>query len=37
MTLKLQTKLSDNVSHWAHLEIMVNELAIEQEEDSFST
>jgi len=29
--------LSNNVSHWAHLEMMANELAIEEEEDSFST
>jgi len=29
--------LSNNVSHWAHLGMMANKLAIEQEEDSFST
>ena len=29
--------LSDNVPYWTPLEMMVNELAVEQEEDSFST
>jgi len=29
--------LSNNVSYWAHLEMMVNELTVEQENDSFST
>jgi len=29
--------LSDNVSHWAYLEMMANKLAVEQKENSFST
>ena len=29
--------LSDNISYWAYLELMSNKLAVEQEEDSFST
>jgi len=29
--------LGNNVSHWAHLEMMANELAVEQKEDSFFT
>ena len=29
--------LSNNVSHWAYLEMVANELAVEQEEDLFST
>jgi len=29
--------LSDNVSHWGHLEMIGNELTVEQEENSFFT
>ena len=29
--------LSDNISHWAYLEMMANKLAIEQKEDPFFT